>query len=1125
MATLLNICDNPNQLKDSSQILREAGYHVIEANGRAQALQHSNVDLIILHANDDTTLCCLLQSKLNTQHIPLLRLSNIPLPPGCCTHPQVATMGWPLEVSVLMDTIGQLLKQHSRPVVPASDPLSPLSGILENSCDFVCIMGKDGQLFYINPAGRKLLGLLPEEKIQNRSIFEFMPDRAQQSLRNNDLPRLFTDGLATGEGALFDAFGNEHPLSQILISHSWKGEMAIASIGRDISPQKQAEQDLLRLNRTFTVLSKCNEALMQYINKPDIYSDICNLLINAGGYSHAVISIVQQQTHLTAAAHAGFYSLPFPDSDLSLDPNNPLSQSITCQAFIQRKTMIHHGLHIADPLFKNWQAIIAEYHLHSQIALPLQYRDEIYGVLSIYATGLDIFNPGEVQLLQELANNLSFCIFTRNKQMKLKLAEQKLHLFERAIEASVNGIMITDAMAEHHPVLYINTAFERITGYSTDHIIGQSGRVLLGNNLDQPELEHIRHLLRHHQAGHAVVQCFHKNGTPFSNELFIAPVPDHNGQITHYISVINDVSDRIRHELQLIQLATHDPLTGLANRALFNDHLCRAITRSERYSSIAAILLLDLDRFKNVNDSMGHATGDTLLKLMTTRLRALMRAGDTIARMGGDEFAIVTELVSLEDAAIVARKILASLAEPFDINGSQLCITASIGISFCPQDGKDPESLLLRADIALYKVKENGRNNFRFFTQEMNIRTSHSLEMESALRKAIENNEFELYYQPKIDVYSGEIAGVEALLRWQHPSMGQVQPNQFIPFAEESGIILPLGEWVLNEACRQTKQWQKQGLLHFPVSVNLSALQFKQDNLVEMITRALADNQLEGKWLELELTESVVMENLEIAVIYLNKLKKLGISLSMDDFGTGYSSLGYLKQLPIDTIKIDRSFITNVINDPNDALITIAIITMAHSLRLNVVAEGVETESQMHFLHRQHCDQIQGFYYSKPLCADELFTFISEAQHQPATNLLHDNTQRTLLIVDDEQDILNALKRLFRRSGYTIYTANSAAAALELLAINSIQVIISDQRMPQMNGSEFLSHVRELYPQTVRMMLSGYTELSSLTDAINSGGIFKFLTKPWEDDDLLEQIRHAFAYHDQIIQSEANGLL
>jgi EAL domain-containing protein (putative c-di-GMP-specific phosphodiesterase class I)/ActR/RegA family two-component response regulator len=379
----------------------------------------------------------------------------------------------------------------------------------------------------------------------------------------------------------------------------------------------------------------------------------------------------------------------------------------------------------------------------------------------------------------------------------------------------------------------------------------------------------------------------------------------------------------------------------------------------------------------------------------------------------------------------------------------------------------------------------------------------------------LEHDELKLYYQPKADLYSGEICGAEALIRWQHPVRGLVPPNDFIPLAEESGIILPIGEWVLREACRQAAYWQSEGLPALTVAVNLSARQCRQENIVEIIAQALQDAALEPKWLQIEVTESMVMQNLDTAESVLRRIKALGVTLAMDDFGTGYSSLGYLKQFPFDCLKIDRSFVQNITTEPDDALIASAVIAMAHSLHLYVVAEGVESESQMLYLRNQHCDQLQGYLFARPLPADDFRAFVKSAARLPLPSGAADTALRTLLLVDDEPDILNALKRLLRRSGYRILTATSGADALELLGLNDVQVILSDQRMPQMSGTEFLSRVKELYPNTVRMVLTGHSDLASVTGAINRGAIFRFLSKPWDDDQLREQIHYAFVHQAQ----------
>lgn len=699
--------------------------------------------------------------------------------------------------------------------------------------------------------------------------------------------------------------------------------------------------------------------------------------------------------------------------------------------------------------------------------------------------------------------------------MHSEAARRCLQLFIRAVESSSNGIMMTDAVAPQHPIIYVNPAFERITGYPAKEAIGRSAHFLLGEALDQPALDVIRHALRSHDSGQAMVQCCRKDGSSFWNQLSVVPAPDAQGVIGHYVSILDDVSEQVFRDSQVAYLATHDMLTGLANRTLLADRLAQAVTHSARDGSIVAVLLINLDRFKQVNDSLGHSLGDSLLKAVATRLEGSVREGDTVARIGGDEFVLVLgELARHEDATLLARKLLVLLAQPFNLDDRELFVTPSIGISFYPQDASDAPSLLRLADLAMYQVKTGGRNGFNCYAQEMNERAQNAAELEAGLRQALERGELRLYYQPKADLYSGEICGAEALIRWQHPLKGLVPPSDFIPLAEESGLILPIGEWVLREACLQAACWQRDGLPALMVAVNLSARQCRQENIVEIVAQALQNANLDPKWLQIELTESMVMQDLGTAEHMLHRLKALGVSLAMDDFGTGYSSLGYLKQFPFDCLKIDRSFVQNITTEPDDALIAIAVIAMAHSLRLYVVAEGVETESQMHYLRNQNCDQLQGYLFSRPLPAADFYDFVKRAAHLPLGKTA-DASLRTLLLVDDEVGILNALKRLLHRSGYRILTADSGAAALELLAANDVQVIISDQRMPHMNGAEFLGRAKALYPNTVRMLLSGYSDLTSVANAINHGAIFKFLTKPWDDDDLCEQIHRAFIHYAQ----------
>jgi diguanylate cyclase (GGDEF)-like protein len=442
--------------------------------------------------------------------------------------------------------------------------------------------------------------------------------------------------------------------------------------------------------------------------------------------------------------------------------------------------------------------------------------------------------------------------------------------------------------------------------------------------------------------------------------------------------------ERKRYQVQLEHQANYDALTGLPNRNLLHDRLRQAVY-SQRSPRNIAVVFMDLDHFKFVNDSLGHGTGDKLLKSMGERLRAVLREGDTVGRVGGDEFVLILNDQSNEEVIFRAmQRISAKVSEPIMIDGKELYVTCSAGISLYPQDGRDVDTLLKNADAAMYRAKEHGRNNFQFYTSEMNERVNERLSLEAALRRALERREFLLYYQQKIDLRSGAIIGAEALVRWNHPEWALVRPARFVPLAEETGLIVPLGEWVLHEACRQAREWLDQGLGPGVVSVNLSVRQFRQEGLVRTVSRILEETRLDPSQLEMELTESMVMQNVESAIATLQGLKSLGVALSVDDFGTGYSSLSYLKQLPFDTLKIDRSFVRDIGagEDPDEGAIAQAIISLGHSLRLKVIAEGVETDAQVRFLKRHGCDEVQGFLYGEPVAPEDYAQLLEKARRK-----------------------------------------------------------------------------------------------------------------------------------------------
>ena len=451
----------------------------------------------------------------------------------------------------------------------------------------------------------------------------------------------------------------------------------------------------------------------------------------------------------------------------------------------------------------------------------------------------------------------------------------------------------------------------------------------------------------------------------------MVPERDMENRVASVLMIARDISERKRHEDQLFHQARHDALTELPNRALILDRLRQAISHAQRGQRLLAVAYLDLDDFKKINDTLGHDAGDALLRQVAMRISGVLRQGDTVGRQSGDEFILLLpDVAHIEDAATVAEKILDTLAWPFSLNGREVYVTGSLGLSVCPSDGEDAESLLRNADIAMYRAKEDGRNSFRFYVPEMDARMRARVETEHDLRLAIKRGELVLHYQPRVSLISGEMLGFEALVRWNHPREGLIGPDRFIVVAEDTGLIMPLGDWVLQQACRQTRQWQDRGFAGMRMSVNLSARQFRDPGLVERVEQVLAESGLDPACLELEITESTVMHDSEAAIGTLRALKRLGVALSVDDFGTGYSSLSYLKLFPIDVLKIDRSFVRDVTADPDDAAIVRAIVTLAHSLGLTVVAEGVEETAQAAFLRHVKCDELQGYYFSRPLPAE-----------------------------------------------------------------------------------------------------------------------------------------------------------
>ena len=562
-------------------------------------------------------------------------------------------------------------------------------------------------------------------------------------------------------------------------------------------------------------------------------------------------------------------------------------------------------------------------------------------------------------------------------------AEEQLKITKKVFENAIEGVIICDHKGE---ILSVNPAFSAITGFSSAEAVGNSPRMLRSDRQDQQFYANMWKNIADYGQWRGEIWNRRKDGEAYPQYQTITAIHNQDNVVSHYIGVFHDLSplkamDQALHyaDQAMKRAGQHDALTGLPNRELYIDRLSQAIGHANRKNSKLLLLVFDVDRFQDINNRLGHALGDQLLQQITRRANEFIREGDTLARLGGDAFAfILREIKQPEDAMVVVGKLTKALSRPFVIDQHELFVTASIGITLYPDDGNQAHALMKNADIALTRAKKAGRDNCQFYKPAMGNQVDRRLLLEKHLRQALDNQEFVLHFQPKVDVRSNRIIGMEALVRWNHPESGVVSPGEFIPVAEESGLIIPIGEWILAAACRQNKAWLDAGLGPLKVAVNISPRQFRQPGLYEMVTRTLRETDLPPGSLELEVTESMMVDNVEDATLVLNQLRSIGLSIAMDDFGTGYSSLHYLKRFPIQTLKIDRSFVSDLPDDADDAAIIGAIIALGKNLRLRVVAEGVETQEQLDFLREKGCDEIQGFFYSRPLPADAFVHFLQD---------------------------------------------------------------------------------------------------------------------------------------------------
>jgi len=569
---------------------------------------------------------------------------------------------------------------------------------------------------------------------------------------------------------------------------------------------------------------------------------------------------------------------------------------------------------------------------------------------------------GVVEIIKDMTD-------VRSQQLKLKMLSS-------AVEQSGSMVLITDQKAN---IEYANPKLCSVTEYLKEELLNVNARIFLPEDVNKKEVSDLWKKINKGQEWQGEMQIRKKDGGKLWVLLSTSSILNEQSKITHFVTVFEDVSQLKEAHLRMEELAYVDSLTGLANRILFRDRLEQVLKGLKRNEVTAALLYLDLDEFKRINDSMGHDVGDAVLMKVAETLRQCVRYQDTVARMGGDEFVILlTDIDGMSGASSVARKIIKAMAEPIHLLKNEILISPSIGITLAPADSLNADILLKNADMAMYKAKSSGRNNYQFFTEEMNTQIVDHLVIENDLRQAIERDQLYLKYQPKCDIKTKKIVGVEALLRWNHPEKGELSPEYFIPIAETAGLMVKLGQWVLRTACKEIKKMEKDGLHDIELAVNLSTRQFRDPYLLETIQNILAETDFKAVNLELEITETTLMEHIDHAIELLDQIKALGISLTIDDFGTGYSSLNYLKRLPIDTLKIDKEFIADIPNDKDDMEISAAVIAMAHKLGLSVVAEGVSTEEQWAFLEKNKCDIAQGYLMGKPMLPKDLLSKIKK---------------------------------------------------------------------------------------------------------------------------------------------------
>jgi len=770
--------------------------------------------------------------------------------------------------------------------------------------------------------------------------------------------------------------GNREVRSAIAVRDE-VGKLA-RSFNRMLDTLSGSERQLNRINSLYAAWTESSEIIVRQKNEKLLLNSICEVLAKRVPFELVWIAVPESDGSIKPFSFSGTSSDYLNMISVSIDENKPGGRGPAATAIREGTLKVFN--HFLEDANAYWHNVAAKFNFNSVGAFPLYRGGKIYGCIAVYSTEINFFLPELISLMSGLAGDITFALDNLDRERQQHAAAIKLEQAATVFEHSKEGILVTDA---YNKIVSVNRSFVEITGYRLEEVIGLDPRILSSGRQGDEFYYQMWKSIAATGSWQGEVWNRRKNGEVYPESLTIICVENPDGAVINYLAIFSDISERKLAEERIQQLAHYDVLTGLPNRVLFSDRLEQAMISAQRNQSKISLLFLDLDRFKQINDTLGHGIGDQLLQRVAQRLLDCVREQDTVSRQGGDEFIAVLPETDAIGAELVAEKILQSIIQSYSIEGHDLRVTASIGIAVYPDHAQDSESLIKYADVAMYQAKEGGRNRYLRFDPSMNASAYERLRLETALRVALERNELSLVYQAQVDLVDGHIIGCEALVRWPHPEMGLIFPEKFIPMAEETGLIVPISHWVLEEAIRQCKTWRDAGFQELTMSVNLSTLQFRQRNLLAQISGLLQKYELPASMLDLEITEGILMQGVERTLATLHELAAMGVTISIDDFGTGYSSLSYLKRFPIQQLKIDQSFVHDVTTDSSDATMVRTIILMAHSLKLHVIAEGVETEEQATFLRQCGCERAQGYYFSRPVPAEEFEKMLQQERLNP----------------------------------------------------------------------------------------------------------------------------------------------